>query len=165
MWLGNVQSHPVTFLKTPWPAGWSRRAVILLVMQTLDNAISFRARGRLCGGVSLTTKQDSEKPTPTFIEAGNRAAEWLARKTGGCARSMVLEAWANISTTAHIPGGAVIGRDATTGVVEGRSRLYGYYDFLVCDGSTVPADPGANPSLKITAMIEHAMSHVPAAVR
>jgi len=75
---------------------------------------------------------------------------------------MLLEAWANIPTTAHILGGVVIGRDAATGVVDGQSRLYGYHRFLVCDGSTVPANPGVNPSLTITAMTEYAMSQVPA---
>ena len=162
LWLGNVLRHPVTFLRTLWPVGWSRRTVIFLVMQTLDNAISFRARRGLFGGVSLTTAQDPEKPNPTFIEAGNRAAAWLAQRTGGYAQSMVLEAWANIPTTAHILGGAVIGRDAASGVVDGGSRLFGYRNFLVCDGSTVPANPGVNPSLTITAMSEHAMSLVPA---
>jgi len=68
-------------------------------------------------------------------------AEWLARRTGGYAQSMVLEAWANIPTTAHILGGAVIGRDASVGVVDGHGRLYGYRNFLGCDGSTVPANP------------------------
>ena len=162
LWMGNALRHPLTFLRTLWPAGWSRRTVIFLVMQTLDNAISFRARRGLFGGVSLTTGQDPEKPNPTFIEAGNRAAAWLAQRTGGYAQSMVLEAWANIPTTAHILGGAVIGRDASTGVVDGGSRLYGYRNFLVCDGSTVPANPGVNPSLTITAMSEYAMSQVPA---
>ena len=160
LWLGNVLRHPVTFLKTLWPVGWSRRTVIFLVMQTLDNAISFRARRGLFGGVSLTTEQDPEKPNPTFIEAGNRAAQWLAQKTGGYAQSMLLEAWANIPTTAHILGGAVVGRDAATGVVDGNGRLFGYRNFLVCDGSTVPANPGVNPSLTITAMTEHFMSSV-----
>ena len=51
------------------------------------------------------------------------------------------------------------------GVLDGRSRLYGYHDFLACDGSTVAANPGVNPSLTITAMTEHAVSHVPAAAR
>jgi choline dehydrogenase-like flavoprotein len=74
----------------------------------------------------------------------------------------VLEAWANIPTTAHILGGAVIGRDAASGVVDQDSRLFGYRNFLVCDGSTVPANPGVNPSLTITAMSEYAMSRVPA---
>jgi cholesterol oxidase len=161
MWLGNVLRHPVTFLRTLWPVGWSRRTVIFLVMQTLDNAISFRARRGLFGGVSLTTEQDPEKPNPTFIETGNQAAQWLAQKTGGYAQSMVLEAWANIPTTAHILGGVVVGRDAASGVVDGNSRLFGYQNFLVCDGSTVPANPGVNPSLTITAMSEYAMSQVP----
>jgi cholesterol oxidase len=73
---------------------------------------------------------------------------------------MVLEAWANIPTTAHILGGAVIGADPATGVVDAQSRLFGYRNFLVCDGSTVPANPGVNPSLTITAMTEYAMSRV-----
>ncbi len=162
LWAGNVLRHPIDFLKGLWPVGWSERTVIFLVMQTLDNAISFRARRSLLGGVSLTTEQDPEKPNPTFIEVGNHAAQWLAEKTGGCAQSMVLEAWANIPTTAHILGGVVVGPDATKGVVDGRSRLFGYENFLVCDGSTVPANPGVNPSLTITAMSEYAMSQVPA---
>jgi cholesterol oxidase len=161
MWIGNILRHPVTFLRTLWPFGWSRRTLLLLVMQSLDNAISFRAKRGIFGGVSLTTEQDPEKPNPTFIEAGNRAAEWLAGRTGGYAQSMVLEAWANVPTTAHILGGAVIGRDASTGVVDAGHRLFGYRNFLVCDGSTVPANPGVNPSLTITAMSEHAMSLVP----
>jgi len=163
MWLGNVLRHPITFLRTLWPVGWSRRTVLFLVMQSLDNAIAFRARRGLFGRVSITTEQDPEKPNPTFIEAGNRAAAWLAEHTGGYAQSMVLEAWANIPTTAHILGGAAIGRDATTGVVDGAGRLFGYRNFLVCDGSIVPANPGVNPSLTITALAEHAMSQVPAA--
>ena len=162
LWLGNVLRHPLRFLRTLWPIGWSRRTVLFLVMQSLDNAISFRARHGLFGGVSLSTAQDPEKPNPTFIEIGNRAAEWLAQRTGGYAQSMLLEAWANIPTTAHILGGAVIGRDATSGVVAADSRLFGYRNFLVCDGSTVPANPGVNPSLTITAMSEHAMSLVAA---
>jgi cholesterol oxidase len=160
-WLGNIARHPLTFLKTLWPVGWSERSVLFLVMQSLDNAISFRAKRGLFGGVSLRTEQDPEKPNPTFIEVANQAAEWLARRTGGYAQSMVLEAWANIPTTAHILGGAVIGRDASSGVVDSQSRLFGYRNFLVCDGSTVPANTGVNPSLTITAMTEHAMSQIP----
>jgi cholesterol oxidase len=131
-------------------------------MQTLDNAIALRPKLKRSGNVWLQTEQDPEKPNPTFIEVGNRAADWLAQKTGGTAQSMLLEALANIPSTAHILGGAVIGRDAATGVVDSRNRAFGYENLLVCDGSTVPANPGVNPSLTITALAEHAMSHVPA---
>jgi len=162
-WLGQVVRHPVLFARSLWPVGWSRRSLLLLVMQSLDNAMSFEASRGWFGRVKLTTRQDPDKPNPTFIEAGNRAAEWLAGRTGGYAQSIVLEALANIPSTAHILGGAVIGRDAENGVVDARCRAFGYENLLVCDGSVVPANPGVNPSLTITALAEHAMSHVPAA--
>jgi cholesterol oxidase len=57
----------------------------------------------------------------------------------------------------------VIGRDATTGVVDRRHRVFGYEILLVCDGAAIPANPGVNPSLTITAMAEQAMTHVPRA--
>ena len=64
--------------------------------------------------------------------------------------------------TAHILGGATIGHSPEDGVVDSRQRVFGYENMLVCDGSAVPANVGVNPSLTITALSEHAMSHVPA---
>ena len=159
-WLGNVIRHPIAFLRTLWPVGWSERTVIYLVMQTLDNAISFRAQRGISGRVSLTTEQDREKPNPTFIEVANEAAAFLAAKTGGIAQSSIFEALGNIPTTAHILGGAVIAPDAERGVVDGGNRVFGYQNMLICDGSTMPANPGVNPSLTITAMTEYAMSRL-----
>ena len=99
------------------------------------------------------------------IEAAdtNEDAEWLAKKTGGIAQSVVLEAAANIPTTAHLLGGAVIGRDASTGVIDRNHQVFGYRNLLVCDGSALPANPGVNPSLTITAMTERAMAAIPRA--
>jgi cholesterol oxidase len=161
--LGAMLRHPVRLAKVTWPRGWSRRTVIVLVMQSLDNAIALRARRGPLGGVRLTTEQDPERPNPTFIPVANAFAEWLARHTGGIAQSSLMEAAANIPTTAHIMGGAVIGGDRSTGVVDARQCAFGYDNLLVCDGSAIPANVGVNPSLTITAMAEHAMSHVPAA--
>jgi cholesterol oxidase len=132
-------------------------------MQTLDNAIALRPRKGPFGAFWLTTEQDAEKPNPTFIPIANQAAEWFAKRTGGVAQSSVTEALFNIPTTAHILGGAVIGADADHGVVDARQRVFGYQNLLVCDGAAVPANVGVNPSLTITALAEHAMSHVPAA--
>ena len=162
--LGSIVLHPLRFLSTLWPFGWSRRTIIFLVMQSLDSAIAFRAKPRRFGrGVSLSTEQDPLKPNPTYIDGANKAAAWLARHTGGVAQSMVLEATANIPSTAHILCGAVIGSDPTRGVVDPKNRVFGYRNLLVCDGAAMPANPGVNPSLTITAVAEHAMSHVPAA--
>ena len=160
--LGNVVRHPIKFLKSLWPVGWSRKTVVLLVMQSLDNAISFRAKPRWFGdGVRLKTEQDPEKPNPTYIDGGNMAAQWIAERTGGIAQSMILEATANIPTTAHVLGGAVVGKDAESGVIDSDHHVFGYENLLVCDGSAVPANPGVNPSLTIAAMAERAMSKIP----
>lgn len=57
----------------------------------------------------------------------------------------------------------MIASDPSQGVVDAHQRVFGYENLLVCDGSTIPANVGVNPSLTITALAEHAMSHVPAA--
>ncbi len=160
--LGAILRHPLRALRGLWPAGWSRRSLVLLVMQSSDNAIAFRpSRGPL--GFRLRTEQDRARPNPTFIPVANAVAEWLAERTGGTAHSSVFEATMNIPTTAHILGGAVIGADASRGVVDARLRAFGYEDLLIVDGSTMPANPGVNPSLSITALAEYAMAQVPAA--
>jgi cholesterol oxidase len=161
--LGAMARHPFRLAKLTWPRGWSRRTIIVLVMQSLDNAMALRAQRGLFGGVRLKTEQDPDRPNPTFIPVANQFAAWLAERTGGIAQSGLTEAVANIPTTAHILGGAVIGADRSRGVIDARQRVFGYENLLVCDGSAIPANVGVNPSLTITALAEHAISHVPAA--
>jgi len=161
--LGQIVRHPLRFAKVLWPRGWSRRTIIVLVMQTLDNAIALRPKLTRSGDVRLQTEQDPSKPNPTFIPVANEAAEWLAKRTGGIAQSSMMEALFNVPTTAHILGGAVIAGDPDHGVVDARQRVFGYENLLICDGAAVPANVGVNPSLTITALAEHAMSHIPPA--
>jgi cholesterol oxidase len=161
--LAQILRHPARFAKTLWPGGWSRRTIILLVMQTLDNAIALRPKLKRSGDVRLQTEQDPERPNPTFIPVANQAAEWFAARTGGIAQSSTTEALFNIPTTAHILGGAVIGHGPEDGVVDSRQRVFGYENLLVCDGAAIPANVGVNPSLTITALAEHAISQVPEA--
>jgi cholesterol oxidase len=158
-----VLRHPVDFVRMLSPRAWSRRTIILLVMQTLDNAIALRPRPGRRGSMRLQTEQNRDKPNPTFIPIANQAAEWMAKEIGGVPQSSLLEAIASIPTTAHILGGVVIGRSPQDGVVDARHRVFGYESLLVCDGSVVPANVGVNPSLTITALAERAMSFVPEA--
>jgi cholesterol oxidase len=159
--LGQILRHPLNFLKIMRPKGWSRRTIIILVMQTLDNAIALRPKQKRNGDVRLSTEQDPEKPNPTFIPVANEAAEWLAERTGGIAQSSFSEALFNVPNTAHILGGAVIGAGPEDGVIDAKQRVFGYQNLLVCDGAAVPANVGVNPSLTITALAEHAMAAVP----
>jgi cholesterol oxidase len=161
-WIGAMLRHPLQTLRLLWPFGWSRRTVILLVMQTTDAAMKLVPKRRLFGrGVRLQTEQDPERPNPTYIPAAGRVAEWFAERTGGVAQSGITESSLNIPTTAHILGGAVIGSGPGSGVVDARNRVFGYENLMVCDGAAIPANPGVNPSLTITALAEHAMAQVP----
>jgi cholesterol oxidase len=161
--LAEIARHPLRFARLLTARRWSRRTIILLVMQTLDNAIALRPKRSLLGRLRLQTEQDPQRPNPSFIPVANDAAAWFARRTGGIAQSSATEALFNIPTTAHILGGAVIGASAEEGVGDARQRVFGYENLLVCDGSAVPANPGVNPSLTIAALAEHAISHVPPA--
>jgi cholesterol oxidase len=73
----------------------------------------------------------------------------------------VLEALGNIPTTAHLLGGAVIGDTPAHGVIDKDLHVFGYRNLLVCDGAAMPANPGVNPALTITALAEYAMSQIP----
>ena len=69
------------------PGSWARRTLILLVVQTLDNAMAFRARRQPFRRVWLTTRQDPDRPTPSFIPAANEAAERVAAHVDGIAQT------------------------------------------------------------------------------
>ena len=160
-WIGAMLRHPLRTARLLWPFGWSRRTIILLVMQSLDTAMRLVATPRrFGGGVRLQTEQDPRRPNPTYIPAAEHAARWFAKRIGGVAQSGLTESVLNIPTTAHILGGAVIGATAREGVVDSRNRVFGYENLLITDGSCVPANPGVNPSLTITALAERAMAHV-----
>jgi cholesterol oxidase len=160
--LANMMRHPVMALRAMRIRGWSRRTMILLVMQTLDNAMRLKVKRRWPNGnVVLTTEQDPNTPNPDKIGAAYRAAEWIEKKIGGTPQAVIMEALLSIPTTAHILGGAVIGRDARTGVIDHHHRVFGYENLLVCDGAAVPANVGVNPSLTIAALAERAMAAIP----
>ena len=59
-------------------------------------------------------------------------------------------------------GGVPFGRDVTEGVIDLNFEVFNYPGLYVVDGSVMPANPGVNPSLTITALAEYAMSLVPA---
>ncbi len=161
-WLAAVLRHPLRTVRMLIPHRWSQRTVILLVMQTVDAAMHFRPKRKLFGrGVRLQTEQDPGRPNPTYIPAAEQVARWFAKRTGGVAQSAITETIRNIPSTAHILGGAVVGADAESGVVDAGNRVFGYENLLVCDGAAIPANPGVNPSLTITAKAEHAMSLIP----
>jgi cholesterol oxidase len=51
--------------------------------------------------------------------------------------------------------------DASEGVVNENLEVHNYPGMYIIDGSIMPANPGVNPSLTITALAEYAMSKIP----
>ncbi|MGF6933575.1 cholesterol oxidase [Paraburkholderia sp. UCT70] len=163
-WLTNVILHPRRWKATKQSEGWSARSLAMLVMQPRDNAVRLRAQKRSTGtGYTLVSEIDKSRPAPTFLSVGHKVAKWLAEETGGVAGSTLTEAFRNAPWTAHILGGAVIGSNATTGVIDAELKVFGYKNMIVCDAAALPANPGVNPALTITALAEYAMDRLPSA--
>ena len=64
----------------------------------------------------------------------------------------------NKTASAHFIGGIPIGDSSRSGAVDPYQRVFGQTGLHVMDGSVMPANPGVNPSLLITALAERAMS-------
>ncbi len=159
-YLGNIVFHPIRWLRSMSVRKWAERTVILLVMQSYDNSLRlFRKRGIF--GTRVVSRQGHGEPNPTYIPIANEAARIAAEAMGGDPMSSINEVVLNRPTTAHILGGAAVGTDASTGVIDAYHRMYGHPDLHVVDGAAVGANLGVNPSLSITAMAERAMSMWP----
>jgi cholesterol oxidase len=161
--LADLVRRPADFMRTHVLPGWARRTTILLVMQTEDN----RIRVRLGRGLTtlwrrgLVSHPDDNHTIPSTIPIGHEVTRRFAAKTNGIPSGTINEALLNIPMTAHILGGCPFGRDAGEGVIDLDCQVHGYPGLYIVDGAIVPANPGVNPSLTITALAEYAMSRVP----
>jgi cholesterol oxidase len=139
---------------------WPQRTLILLVMQARDNSLVTYAKRRLLGGVKLTSRQGHGEENPAWVPEGHRVAKQLATEIDGVAGAVIGEPF-GIPLTAHFLGGSVIAPDSSQGVVDGYLRAFGQPGLHIFDGSVLPANPGVNPSLSITAIAEWAAAHWP----
>jgi cholesterol oxidase len=53
-----------------------------------------------------------------------------------------------------------MGQNADESVVNENFAIHNYDGMYIIDGSIMPANPGVNPSLTITALAEYAMSKI-----
>lgn len=153
----SILRHPGRFLRSLSARQWSERTVILLTMQTIDNSLRLVRRRGLFGR-RLTTRPGHGEPNPTWIPAANEAARHAARRMDGEPMGSIFEATLNTPATAHFIGGCPLGEDPATSVVDPYHRVHGIDGLHICDGSTITANLGVNPSLTITAMTERAMA-------
>lgn len=155
--LGLVVKQPIRLLKTLFAKNYSKRTTVLLFMQTLDSTLRIKL-GNFTKMKTLT--EEGEKPN-AFIPEALTLGKKLAKKVKGIPYANFTDALLGTPTTAHILGGAVMGKDNLEGVIDKECNIFGYKNMLVCDGSMISANPGVNPSLSITAISEYAMSKIP----
>jgi cholesterol oxidase len=151
-WLKELAEHPTQVLGFADLRHWSERTAIMLCMQTTDTSIELYWHDGL-----LRSRHGSGTPPSVHIPVVEEFADRLAKKMDsreGATLSEVI----NRTATAHFTGGIPIGDSSESGAVDSYQRLFGQPGLHVMDGSVMPANPGVNPSLTITALAERAMS-------
>lgn len=162
--IGWVLTHPLDFARAMFLPGWAHNATILLVMQHSDNRMRLRS-GRSLFTLFRTGLVAEEEPgyeIQAQVAGSHELTREFVRRTNGVALGSIGENLLGMPTTAHILGGAPIGRDAAEGLVDENFQIHNYPGLYIIDGSIMPANPGVNPSLTITALAEYAMSKIPA---
>jgi cholesterol oxidase len=157
-----ILKSPLAFLESKILPSWGRRSFGLLVMQAKDNTMRVRY-GRHLRTVfrhGLLSTRDVSQPVPTEIPISHDVTRMMASELEGDPVGNVAEGLLNIPITAHILGGSPIGEDARDGVIGIDFQVHGYSGLYIIDGSVIPANPGLNPTLTITAMAELAISQI-----
>jgi cholesterol oxidase len=117
------------------------------------SAFTFFRRG-------LAADEEPGFRVPAHVKGSHELAREFAARTNGIVLGSLGENLLGLPTTAHILGGAPIGHNAEEGVVNECFEVHNYPGMYIIDGSIVPANPGVNPALTITALAEHAMSKI-----
>jgi cholesterol oxidase len=161
--LGWMLTHPIDCAKALFLPGWAHNTTILLVMQNADTRMRLRM-GRSAFTLfrrGLVSDKEPGYEISAQVSGSHELTRDFASRTNGIALGSIGENLLGLPTTAHILGGAPIGRDASEGVVNENFEVHNYPGLYIIDGSIMPANPGVNPSLTITALAEYAMSKIP----
>jgi len=161
--IGHGLRHPKDFFIVKFSAAWARQTTILLIMQTEDRTLRLELGRNL---FTLFRRSLVSRLSPGHRIGPDEAISQgitrdYAARTNGIPQDSILETLFGIPSTAHILGGCPMGRDDSEGVIDRNCAVFNYPGLYVVDGSIMPANPGINPSLTITALAEYALSQIP----
>ncbi|MDA3861261.1 MAG: GMC oxidoreductase [Melioribacteraceae bacterium] len=148
--------HPVKWSKLYLVKDWAKKTQILLFMQTINSTLKFEN-----GFFRMKTKLDVGEAPTAFMPKSRELVKQFSEIVGGTPGALLTETIFGIPTTAHILGGATMGKSNSDGVIDKENKVFGYNNMFICDGSMISANPGVNPSLTITAISEYAMDKIP----
>ena len=150
-WLNQLIHHPLEVASFDDARHWSERSLIMLCSQTTDTSIElYWHDGRL-------RSRPSGQPPAVHIPIVENFVHRVARNLDAHEGAVLFEIL-NRNASAHFVGGVPIGENPDAGAVDPYLRVFGQPGLHVIDGSVMPANPGVNPSLMITALAERAMS-------
>ena len=151
-WIKELLGHPGDVLAFDDARHWAERTVIMLCSQTTDTSIELYWHD----GV-MRSRHGAGTPPAVHIPVVEEFVDRVAQKMNGHEGALVFEA-INRTASAHFVGGVPIGESREKGAVDPYLRAFGHPGLHVMDGGVMPANPGVNPSLMITALVERAMS-------
>lgn len=159
--LGDILSHPWDFLYAKIFSNWAHSTTILLVMQTEENLTRIRlGRSFFTFGRKGLVVQHEKEHSAESLPLAHTITRAFADKVNGVAATSFTDSLFNFPTTAHLMGGVPFGKSENDGVIDLDFQVFNYPGLYVVDGSVMPANPGVNPSLTITALAEYAMSKI-----
>jgi cholesterol oxidase len=173
--IDGAHNMPMRFVKTLWAilrhlwdflyskffAHWARYTTILLVMQTEENLTHIRlGRSLFTFGRKGLVIRNNKEHQASGLTLANYITRIFAKRTDGIPQTAFTDSLFNFPTTAHLMGGVPFGKNDHEGVIDLDFQVFNYPGLYVVDGSVMPANPGVNPSLTITALAEYAMSKV-----
>src|SRR5262249_55612564 len=126
--------------------------VIMLCSQTTDTSLEL-----YWDEDRLRSRPGPGEPPAVHIPVVEDFVGRLTKKMGSREGALVFEI-INRGASAHFVGGIPIGDSSDSGAVDPYLRVFGQPGLHVMDGSVMPANPGVNPSLMITALAERALS-------
>jgi cholesterol oxidase len=124
-------------------------------MQTRDSTLNLSN-----GLFGLRTQVEKGSAPSAFIPEAQDLAWKFAKIVHGKPLVLPTESLFGIPTTAHILGGACMGKGPEEGVIDKDHKVFGYENLFVIDGSAISANPGVNPSLTISALAERASEKI-----
>lgn len=161
----SLVSDPKRWARAFATEDFARQSQVMLYMRTLEGALRMKLGRSPFNAFQkglVTVLDDPSQAPKAFMPEATDLAQRFADKVGGVTATLLTETLLGTPSTAHILGGATMGRHADDGVIDRDHKVFGYDGLYVIDGSAVSANPGVNPSLTITALAERAMAKIPA---
>ncbi|MFC5177871.1 FAD-dependent oxidoreductase [Nocardioides taihuensis] len=162
--IGSLFRHPLAQARLVGARDFLRRLTVLTTMQRHDSelALDLRRSPWQPWRRALRSRMTGGTRPPSNLPVANAVTRAFAEASGGRPLNLLGESLGGLSVTAHVLGGAVMGREATEGVVDASHEVFGHPGLYIADASVIPANLGVNPSLTITALAERFASTFPA---